>query len=73
MGKSNEVSFADMKISDQYSLVTDTALVARQSSQLRVFNGKHQGRRGIIIFMPGFNVVDGSVCPIEEVSSEASG
>jgi len=57
--------FSDLSHVDAVALVANTAIVARDSGHnVQVKVASIKGERGIVIFMPGYHMVDGRVLPL---------
>ena len=55
-------SFSDMDEVDRLRLVAQTALIVHDSgAPLMVLNGRFQGMQGIMIWIPGYNILDGEM------------
>lgn len=64
MARKNEKQndFSDMAPHDIARLVANTALVAKESGgPVNVFGGKYRGERGVMIWIPGYEIVDGEM------------
>ena len=61
--------FSSLSRFDAAALVANTALVARDSGhEVVVRHAKVQGEQGILIFIPGFELVDGNLSLVATVA-----
>jgi hypothetical protein len=71
MSKSDkQVDFKDLVTHDAIALVTNTAVVARDSGHpVKVAVANYQGSWGILVWMPGYHMVNGAVVAIDSATS----
>lgn len=59
--------FSSLSRFDAVAMVANTALVAREGGHsVTVRHARIEGQRGILIFIPGFELVDGDLRLVEE-------
>lgn len=59
--------FSDMSRFDVAGMVVNTAIVARDSGhKVTVRHARVEGERGILVFVPGFELIDGVLGLVEE-------
>lgn len=62
-----KLDFSDMSRFDAVAMVANTAVVARDSGHpVTVRHARIQGERGILVFIPGFELIDGNLKLVEE-------
>lgn len=65
--KKPKIDFSDMAEHDIVALVTNTAVVAKQSGgPVVVRHARIEGQRGILVFMPEYELVEGRVRKVEQ-------
>ncbi len=68
-----KADFSDLAEHDAVAIVMNTAVVARNSGHpITVQHARIQGQRGILIFIPGYELVGGRVQQVAELVSAAS-
>lgn len=71
--KKPKTDFSDLAEHDAVALVTNTAVVAKQSGHgVVVRHARIEGQRGILVFMPGYELVEGRVRKTEVGEPQAS-
>lgn len=56
MTRKKDVDFSDLSEADRVRLVAQTALIAQESGGVEVFNGRFNGKSGVMIWIPGYRI-----------------
>ena len=63
--------FSDLSQADMLRMVTNTALVAKESGgELSIFNGKLKGGQGVMIWIPDYSIQNGEMNKLPLVANE---
>lgn len=68
--KKPRIDFSEMAEHDVVALVTNTAVVAKNSGHpVTVRHARVEGQRGILVFMPGYELADGLIMRVQPSAS----
>ena len=69
--KNKQADFSDLSTHDAIALVTNNAVVARQSGHpVTVSHATIEGQKGIVIWIPNYVLADGRIQKVKEAANE---
>ena len=74
MSKStSQDSFGDLSYHDVVAMIMNTAVVAKRDHPVMVREAKISGKKGVLVFMPGYEMVSGKLRKLEDFPLVANG
>lgn len=68
----NQADFSDMQPHDAVAMIVNTAVTAINSGHnMKVYDTKREGKRGLLIWMPGFVIENGAVIKAPDDSGKS--